>query len=123
MNTQINRVAILKDTLITRIIMLDKEDNDFIENNILDKDAGENGYAYAWKYTGQAETDGYFINNAFYPPKPHPAFIWNATYLRWDAPIEKPQDTDDTIYHWIWEEFDWVGFPKTKPTVIGATNV
>lgn len=119
MNTQINQVAILKDTLVTRIIMLDKEDNDFIENSILNKDKGENKYAYAWKYSGLAEVNGLFLNETFYPSKPHPAFIWNATYLRWDAPIEKPQDTETTMYVWNWQMFDWEGLPKTKPIVIG----
>ena len=122
MNTQINEVAILKDTLITRIIMLDKEDNDFIENSILNKDAGENGYAYAWKYPGQAQVNGLLLNETFYPPKPHPAFMWNATYLRWDAPIEKPQDTETTVYVWNWLIFNWEAKPRPEVTVVEVPN-
>ena len=114
MNTQTKEVAILKDTLITRLVVLEGKNDEFLQS-ILDIDSGENGFAYAWEYPGLAQTGGTFINQEFRPLSPDQRFIWNNTYSRWDPPVEKPQDTPTTVYHWDYENFEWKSYERTKP--------
>ena len=109
-----NTYAILKDTQVTRLIMLEKEDKEFIENFIFDKEVGENGYL-ACKDYGQAYPGGDFWQGIFRPPKAHPALIWNNSLNRWEPDVPRPQETEETIYWFNLENWEWVAIPRVPP--------
>jgi len=117
MNTQINEVAILKGDEVSRMVMLEGK-NDELLSVILDTESGENGFVYAWEYPGLAQTGGTFVDQEFRPLKPDPRFIWNYTYSQWDPPIQKPQDTETTVYHWDIYNFEWKAYERLKPEVV-----
>jgi hypothetical protein len=50
--------------------------------------------------------------DGFIQPKPFPSFILDTTTGAWNAPIEKPADTETTFYLWDEEQLDWVELPK-----------
>lgn len=45
------------------------------------------------------------IRDVFISPKPYPSWILNEDTLKWEAPVEKPQD--DKKYKWNEETTSW----------------
>jgi hypothetical protein len=109
-----NTYAIMKGNTVNRLIMLDSHNPDFLENYVLNKEEGEDGY-YACKDYGQAFVGGDMWQGKFRPAPEHPALIWNSSYWRWEPPVPRPQETEDTIYWFDLEKWEWVGIPRVAP--------
>lgn len=45
--------------------------------------------------------------DSFYHPQPYPSFILDKTTGVWNAPVEKPEDTDEVFYIWNENITNW----------------
>lgn len=52
--------------------------------------------------------------DAFIPPKPYPSWKLNYETFRWEAPVTKPEDTDDYFWYWSEHNKEWLQVGITK---------
>lgn len=58
------------------------------------------------KYAGIGDT--YLEDlNAFIPPQPFPSWTFNREALGWEAPVLKPNDSNENFYIWDEETLNW----------------
>lgn len=46
--------------------------------------------------------------DAFIPPQPYPSWKLNYTTFQWEAPVAKPQDTEEYFYKWSEINKEWI---------------
>jgi hypothetical protein len=71
-----------------------------------------------WKQTSYNATirknyavvDGYYDQefDAFIDPQPYPSWKLNYTTYQWEAPVVKPEDTEEYFYRWSEVNKEWI---------------
>ena len=51
--------------------------------------------------------------DAFIPPQTYPSWVLNEDTCRWDAPVEKPEDTEQIVYEWDEVTQSWLAINIT----------
>ena len=46
--------------------------------------------------------------DVFIPPQPYPSWKLNYTTFDWDAPVAKPEDTEEYFYRWSEINKEWI---------------
>ena len=109
-----NWAEINKDNVVIRVLVGDNNDP-----------AGDEGYQWlidnlggTWiktSYNGNIRANyagvGFKYDsdfNVFIAPQPYPSWKLNYTTYQWEAPIAKPEDTDEYFYRWSEINKEWI---------------
>ena len=109
-----NWAEINKDNVVIRVLVGDNNDP-----------AGDEGYQWlidnlggTWiktSYNGNIRANyagvGFKYDsdfNVFIAPQPYPSWKLNYTTYQWEAPIAKPEDTDEYFHKWSEYNKEWI---------------
>lgn len=108
-NTVIDVLAVNND-----VIIIDGQESEQAGINFLQGITGHLNWkqtSYNNNFRGKYAGIGYKYDqdfDVFIPPQPYPSWKLNYTTYQWQAPIDRPEDTDE--YFWRWSEYnkEWI---------------
>jgi hypothetical protein len=96
------------------VIIIDGEESEQAGINFLREITGHLNWkqtSYNNNFRGKYAGIGYKYDqdfDVFIPPQPYPSWKLNYTTYQWQAPIDRPEDTNE--YFWRWSEYnkEWI---------------